>query len=534
MATVAKKFSKTARSKEATPTQVEGRRVPAKKTSLKRPIVGKPFSGRVDPSAGIFSGKFSDLQLTEQVLASWRVLHPVEEPSRRPKLPKSFPIAAKFALEDAQVPRMKSKPAVGLLSEPATETEEAVGLYLIRSSNVSAAQALSRFDVTFQSSSRTRQLSRLKEFRGDTRSASNSEVDRWISERLPGRQSRKSSGAISAGVVVPMTHEEARKLGAEVPNLLVMRNRALSLIAPTVSSSPNSQLPPSAAWHLEAIGMSNARRDGKAFSGSGVTVALMDTGVQIDHPEIAGKVAGSWKIRDNPPTTDFQALEVDSSPYDTDGHGTHVAGLICGTSVGVAPDARLISILMMPRRLATLFDFVRCLDWAAEHPEVSLINFSAGITPFSAEMMPYVSDVINTGALPIFSIGNDGPNNTRSPGNYVDGASVGAVDSPGQNVSSFSGSGQMMWNQTVYGVPDFVAPGGQVWSSYPGNKFIAMSGTSMATPVVCGVAACLIEQANGQLGPLDLMDQLRRCCVKLASEADIRQGAGLVHAPRKP
>lgn len=534
MTTATKTISTVAKSKRSKAAPIADRSNPLPKSAAKqRKSVGKTKIN-VETTREMFAGKFFDLQPAEQMLASWRVLHPQKPTPKRFNSTATAPTRTNARDATSRATLAKIKAVEPLTAESFASGEEAVGLYLVRSSNVSAAQALSRFDVTFQSSSRSHQLSRLKEFRGDTRSASNSEVDRWISESLPGRQSRKSNGAISAGVVIPMTHDEARRLGAALPNLLVMRNRALSLIAPTVSSNSNSQLPPSAAWHLEAIGMSNARRDGKAFSGSGVTVALMDTGIQLDHSEIVGKITGSWKIRDNPSTTDFQALEVDNAHYDTDGHGTHVAGLLCGTSVGVAPDAKLISILMMPRRLATLFDFVRCLDWAAEHPEVSLINFSAGITPFNNEMMPYVSDVISAGALPIFSIGNDGPNNTRSPGNYVDGASVGSVDSPGQSVSSFSGSGQMVWNQTVYGVPDLVAPGGQVWSSYPGNQYIAMSGTSMASPIVCGIAACLIEQANGQLGPLDLMDQLRRGCAKLASEADIRQGAGLVQAPRRP
>lgn len=486
-------------------------------------------------SEGVFAGRFLDLKPLEQISASWRSVHPVEmfaaevQSSTRTPPPNQVPTTVTPRKRNIKV----KAPSFNVSASKLTESDE-IGLYLIRSSKVTAAQALSQFDVTFQTESRARQLLRLKSFRRDTSSASCSEVERWISERLPGRPSQKSSGTISSGIVVPMSHDEARILNADVSNLFIMRNRALSLISPTLSSLPNPKLPPSAAWHLEAIGMLSARRDGKAYSGAGVTVALMDTGVQLDHPEIAGKVLSSWKIRDNPATTDFQALELDKKSYDTDGHGTHVAGLICGTTVGVAPDARLISILMMPRRLATLFDYVRCLDWASEHPEVSLINFSAGITPFASEMMPFVSDVIKTGALPIFAIGNEGPNNTRSPGNFVDGASVGSVDAPGQQVSSFSGSGQMLWNQTVYNVPDLVAPGGQIWSSYPGTKYVAMSGTSMASPVACGVAACLIEQADGQLSPLELMDQLRRGCSRLVSETDVRQGAGIVQVPQKP
>lgn len=487
-----------------------------------------------------FSGRFSDLKASEQHLANWRVgqsqlVHAEIPPTTVSdfafvpySLPHQYPDT--FSVHPARVTVDESLHAAAKGAADAT-----VELYLMRSSNVSAAQALSRFDVTLDRGGRSRQLARLKEFRSDTEAESNSEIERWIDARLQGRTSLKSSGAISAGVVISMTYEEAQRLRSEVPSLHVLRNQALTLIAPTASSQPVPQLPELATWHLEAIGMSAARRDGKAFSGKGVTIVMMDTGVQLGHPEITGKVVTALKIRDNPTTVDFKAVEVDSAHFDTDGHGTHVAGLICGKSIGVAPDARLISILMMPRRLATTFDFIRCLDWAAEHPEVSLVNVSAGITPFTADMIPFIADIINTGALPIAAVGNDGVNNTRSPGNYIDGASVGSVDPhDGQRVSAFSGSGQLVLNQAIYTVPDLVAPGGQVWSCSPGTQYASLSGTSMAAPIVCGVAACLIEQAGGLLSPLELMDQLSRSCVKLASEGTIRQGAGLVQVPRRP
>ena len=117
------------------------------------------------------------------------------------------------------------------------------------------------------------------------------------------------------------------------------------------------------------------------------------------------------------------------------------------------------------------------------------------------------------GALPFFAVGNDGENKSCSPGNYIDGVSVGSVDpAQGQAVSSFSGSGQQVWKQTIYEVPDLVAPGASIWSCYRGGGFAELDGTSMATPVVCGVAACYLEKAAGLLSPTDLMDLLRRSC----------------------
>lgn len=225
------------------------------------------------------------------------------------------------------------------------------------------------------------------------------------------------------------------------------------------------------------------------------------------------------------------AVVRDKKHTDTDGHGTHVAGLLLGTTVGVAPGAQATSVLMMPKGYATTFDFIRCLDWVASHPEISLVNFSAGASPFTDDMVPILADLLRTGVLPFCAVGNDGENNTCSPGNYIDGVSVGAVDPPGRRVSAFSGSGRMFYNQTSYEVPDLVAPGASMWSSYVGGGFAELDGTSMATPVACGVAACFLEGAGGLLTPADLLDMLRRSCIPLVGEPTSRQGRGLVQVP---
>ena len=475
-----------------------------------------------------FAGAFVDLPDREKRAVAWgrELSSTLQEPHAKPAM---SPTLEQPRLRSKSLKQAKKFSAKNLLASDLNEARST--LYLVRSSRVTAAQALNRSNVSCHPEARKSQTALLKEYRKETRETATSEINRWIEDQLPGRPAAQESGAIGAGVVVPMTEAEAKRLSTDVPGLLLLRNRALTLISPTVLSSPVKSYPNDAGWHLEAIGMSAARRDGKSYSGRDVVIALMDTGVQLDHPELAGKVRSAWKIRENPNTTDFDSLEIDSAHYDTDGHGTHVAGIICGQSAGVAPDSRIVSILMMPQKMATTFDFIRCLDWAAEHPEIGLVNFSAGVTPFSPDMMPFISDLIATGALPIIAVGNDGPNNTRSPGNYVDGLSVGSADAPGQKVSAFSGSGLQLWNQTQYPVPDCVAPGAAVWSSAPGSRYVAMSGTSMATPVVTGIAACIIEQTGGMLTPLELVDLITHSCRKLAGEADLRQGAGLIQAP---
>lgn len=416
-------------------------------------------------------------------------------------------------------------------SVAAEEPEQEVGLYLVRPAAASAAQALSSFRVELHRDSREKQLHRLKEFRNDTRS-SLGDVERW-SEGVRSRGSATVvDGLISAGMVMRLTPQEASELRRDVRGVQVVQNRMLSLIAPTKRSLSGSTAPPYAGWHLDAIGQTVARKDGKAFSGKGVRIAVLDTGIELGHAELGGRVTQAWKIDSSVKAVDHTAVVQDAAHADTDGHGTHVAGLLCGKSVGVAPDAELTSILMMPKGYASTFDFIRCLDWAAEHPEISLINFSAGEFPFNEDMMPFVADLIRTGALPFFAIGNDGENKTCSPGNYIDGVSVGSVNpTDGQSVSSFSGSGKQVWKQTIYEVPDLVAPGAGIWSSYVGGDYAELDGTSMATPVACGVAACLLEKAQGLLSPADLFDQLRRGCSPLAAEPAHRQGSGLVKVP---
>ncbi|MBK9493913.1 MAG: S8 family serine peptidase [Xanthomonadales bacterium] len=417
-------------------------------------------------------------------------------------------------------------------TKASTERQE-VGLFLVRSTASSAAQALSSYPVELNADSRKRQIDRLRDFRNDTK-AQVAEAERWLLDHNRQRGTARSSGLISAGRILQLTPEEATELRRDVRGIQVIENRVLSIVTPTRVTLAVGGASEAACWHLEAIGQRTARRDGRAFSGRGVHVAVLDTGVQLDHPELAGRVFEGWKIDPRNPAVDASAVVRDTQHRDTDGHGTHVAGLICGTTVGVAPGAQVMSMLMMPRGYATTFDFIRCLDWAAEQPEIALVNFSAGEFPFNDDMMPLVDDLIRTGVLPFFAVGNDGQNRTRSPGNYIDGISVGSVDPPqGGTVSAFSGSGQMTYNHTSYEVPDIVAPGGRIHSSYRGGGYAELDGTSMATPIACGVAACFLERAGGALSPGQLSDLLYRSCTSLAGELKIRQGHGLVQVPSR-
>ena len=91
-------------------------------------------------------------------------------------------------------------------------------------------------------------------------------------------------------------------------------------------------------WHLDAIGLSLARANGFSGTGFGVTVAVLDTGIDERHPDLAGKVVSAYEF-------DFSSSAeraVQQAPsQDVHGHGTHVGGLICSRRTGVAPDVQL-------------------------------------------------------------------------------------------------------------------------------------------------------------------------------------------------
>ena len=133
--------------------------------------------------------------------------------------------------------------------------------------------------------------------------------------------------------------EGAEMLSKALPDHEILQDEPLPLIAPTVSDvhEVESALD---LWHLDAIGLTDARADGFRNTGAGVGVAVLDTGI-ADVAEIRGKVKVSYSLnRTNNRWTTVHA-------HDTYGHGTHVAGLVAGSLVGVAPGAELTNVIMI-------------------------------------------------------------------------------------------------------------------------------------------------------------------------------------------
>lgn len=181
---------------------------------------------------------------------------------------------------------------------------------------------------------------------------------------------------------------------------------------------------------------------------------------------------------------------------------------------------------MLPKGFGNLSDFVLALEWASSRPEVQIVNMSAGIPGYLDGMHTVIADLLAVGVLPVIAAGNEGRDNTRSPGNYTEVVSVGAVNS-GNKVWASSSSGRITAGNHQYQVPDLVAPGEGVYSSVMGGGYESWNGTSMATPIVSGVAA-LILQRHPDITVGQLQDELMNTCKFLKNVDPDRQGQGMI------
>ena len=229
-------------------------------------------------------------------------------------------------------------------------------------------------------------------------------------------------------------------------------------------------------WALATIGAPAAW---DTTRGSGVTIAVVDTGVSYIHPDLTGKVDLGYDYVDN-----------DADPMDEQGHGTHVAGIAAGITdngtgiAGAAPNARVLAVRVLDQDGAGYYSWIASgITYAADHG-AKVINLSLGGNEGSAALDQAVGYAASKGAVVTCASGNDGVANVGYPAHYEGCTSVGSSTTDDQR-SSFSNYGTGL---------DIVAPGSDILSSVRGGSYESWSGTSMATPYASGVAALLFSQ----------------------------------------
>lgn len=261
----------------------------------------------------------------------------------------------------------------------------------------------------------------------------------------------------------------------------------------------------------------------KGFSGKGIRVGHLDTGVDASHPALSNKVANFALFDAN------GAIIPDVLPQDSSDHGTHTAGIICGgtidgQTIGIAPDAQLCSGVVIEGG-KPLVRVLCGLDWMLDQ-EVRVVCVSLGIPGYNPLFETVLARLRQQGVLCIFPIGNSGRKISHSPANYPGVLAVGAVDQ-NNRVAGFSGS-QVFDRPNDPIKPNLVAPGVDILSAKPGGGLSKQSGTSMAAAHVAGVAA-LLFQAKPDATVDEIEKALLKSCLPLPDADPRRVGCGLVN-----
>ena len=228
-------------------------------------------------------------------------------------------------------------------------------------------------------------------------------------------------------------------------------------------------------WEITAFNLPEAWN---YTNGSGVTVAVLDTGADLDHEDLVENLL---------PGRNF--VNPDSPPDDDNGHGSHVTGIICASNndrgmVGVAPKTKVIPVKVLNNKgsgdLPTVANGIR---WAADQG-VDFITMSLGAPNPMSMIQDAIQYAASKGAITFCAAGNAG--RTRQvfyPAAYPEVIGVGAIDDKFDR-ASFSCTGPDL---------DFVAPGVKILSTVPDNWYAVLSGTSMANPFVVGVASLILS-----------------------------------------
>jgi uncharacterized repeat protein (TIGR01451 family) len=276
------------------------------------------------------------------------------------------------------------------------------------------------------------------------------------------------------------------------------------------------------------------------IDGSGVTVGVIDSGVDYHHPALQTRFRGYVAGAGEPYTTgnwwcpESFCGNGAAYPWDAIGHGTHVTGSILGgEGVGVAPGARWVAALVCPNENECVDSWVlQAMQWlvaperpVAEQPGVMNGSFSTRTTD-DLVYKAAVDNLVAGNVVVVAATGNT-PGFVGAPASYPSAIGVGALTDEGQ-VWKNSGRGHSL----AEGVkPEVVAPGVGITSTMPGGGWRRSTGTSMATPHVAGVVA-LLRQARPDLTPAEVKAVLQRTASPLTPQRvpDSASGWGTVNA----
>ncbi len=257
----------------------------------------------------------------------------------------------------------------------------------------------------------------------------------------------------------------------------------------------------------------------EGYTGKGIKVAILDTGCDINHVCLKDRIVAYQNYTFNGNRDDVTDIK---------GHGTHVAGIIAGNRTkngvtGIAPDCELVICKVISTSGGFDKDVVRGLQFAISQ-EVDIINMSVGGQGDNLTIHSLIKKANELGIPVVCASGNYGSRNELIyPGGYEEVIEVGAVDS-NNKICTFSNA--------TKGV-DIYSYGKDITSTYPGNRYAKLDGTSQATPHVTGVLALLKQKFKVEQGrnptEMELYNELIKYTIPLEGVKEELQGHGILH-----
>jgi subtilisin family serine protease len=284
------------------------------------------------------------------------------------------------------------------------------------------------------------------------------------------------------------------------PHYLYLTNDVQDNPNQTMNSNiPNDLLYSEYQWNLPAI------ETGKGWDLSkgskDVIIAVVDTGVEADHPDLQGVLAPGYNV-----------IDPAKPPEDDVGHGTHVTGIIAASVnnnegiAGISWFNKVMPVKALDNSGAgTTYSVSEGIIWAADHG-AKVINMSLGNYADSQFLHDAIKYAYDRDIVLIAATGNDNTERPGYPAAYPEVFSVSATDANMQR-ASFSNYGEYV---------DVVAPGESIASTYTGKQYASLSGTSMATPHVAAMAG-LIRSRNPELTNVEVMDLMRSSVIDLGT-----------------
>lgn len=319
-----------------------------------------------------------------------------------------------------------------------------------------------------------------------------------------------------AGGRIKYNYSIITAVAAELPQQAIeplRNNPRIEHINPDVKVHKLEQTTP---WGITKV---RAPESWPTATGSSIKVAVIDTGIDYNHPDLAANYKGGY---------DF--VNGDNDPMDDEGHGTHVSGTVAAINntigvVGVAPQASIYALKVLDANgEGYISDIIAATDWAVANG-MQVINMSLGYDgPFwLSDWEAASNNAYNAGLLLVAAAGNSGKpsgngNNVEQPALYESVIAVSAIKQD-ETRASFSSTGPAV---------ELAAPGYNILSTYPNNSYTSYNGTSMASPHVAGAAA-VVWQAGSSLTNVQLRQVLKNTARDLgAAGKDNLYGYGLV------